>query len=79
MPNLSPENIIIGLQNNLESLRSMQAQDARPASESPAANVTFKGFAGRTRQQDRRTGHRRKAKQAPPADAGNTTPQEGGE
>lgn len=64
MPHLSPENIIIGLENNLEKLHA-----AAPCDELENSAAETK-FAGRTHKQDRRMLQRRKPKPAPSVEAG---------
>lgn len=73
MPHLSPENIIIGLQNNLETLRAEQAQNPELAAGFHTSTVEEYKFAGRTQKQDRRVSLRRKIKVARLAEAGTTS------
>lgn len=59
MKNMSPENVIIGMQNNLESLHKGQVSASELVPRYRASTVAEKNFA-RTRQKERRESHRRK-------------------
>lgn len=72
MNELSSENVIIGLQNALESLRAGQSSALGLALKYKVSTVAENKFA-RARQQDRRVSHRRSAKLAHPAETGTTS------
>jgi hypothetical protein len=63
MKNLSPENVIIGMQNDLESLHAGKIFASELAPKYKASTVAERKFA-RSRQAGRRESHRRKAKPA---------------
>ena len=63
MKNLSPENVIIGMQNDLESLHAGKILASELVPKYKASTVAEHKFA-EARQKDRRESYRRKAKPA---------------